>query len=100
MSSDGDENEVDLSPEEQIEIIEWSAMAAAMVTLMWSAPEVETPDEISDKLEGFLEAITIMIAEMPEKLQDIGAMRAQYQIDRQLEQEEIVEEFIRELDEL
>lgn len=88
------------TPEEIQEIIDWAVRAAALVILMETSPEANNVDESLDKLEGFKDAVKIMVDSQPELLISVASDVAQDSLERIQEEDEAVEEFREQLKEL
>lgn len=91
---------VHIDHESSQEIIDWAVSAAAMVILMDNAPAHSNTDEAMERLEGYIQAIQIMLENMPDVLVGPAAAIAQDSVDSAIEDEQTVEQFRQELDEL
>jgi hypothetical protein len=99
MSSDSDDfEEYKLDEDEIAEIIEWAVGTSAMVTLMWASPDHTDEESAIQRLDGFLEAIDIMVDNMPEVLHDPAMLRANHAIEVAEETEEQVMDFMEQVE--
>lgn len=99
-----DEEEFDsvvhLNEEQVREIIEWAVSASAMVILMEAEPHHQTVDEAIERLEGHIQANTIMFENMPEVLVDPAAALAESTLANAEEEEAAVAELLDEIKDL
>lgn len=100
MSSDDDEiEEHTLSPEEIAEIVEWAVGTSALAALMFDMEVAHNEQEMKDAISAYETGISLMIYHMPEVLSDPAVIRANQAVDKYMMNEEIVEEFVREIEE-
>lgn len=101
MSDDYDEDDedrtVDLSSDDVAEIIEWAVGTAATILLMQHSPEHTNEEELRDRMKGFLMAVDNMLEELPDCLEEPAVVRANNAYMIAEENEEIVENFVEQL---
>lgn len=91
---------IHLDQEDAQEIINWAVAAAGIVILMDNAPIHETPEEAVEKLQGYIEAVEIMWDKMPDVLAGPAAAIAEEALEEATAEEEAVEEFRKEIENL
>lgn len=91
---------IHLNQDETQEIIDWAVSAAAMVVLMDSAPVHDNVADNLEKLEGYIQAVNILLNNLPDVLRHPAAVIANESIEEALEEEAIVDEFKEELKDL
>ena len=101
MSDGPDEFDIfHLGQEDVQEIIDWAAGAAAMVLLMENAPEHTHTEEAIDRLDGYIQAVSIMVENMPQCLVGPATSIADTAVEAAVFEEEQVEQFREQLKEL
>lgn len=101
MSDDDEKKEnITLEPEEVQAIINWAVSAGAMITILQNAPIHSNTEEALERLEGYVEAIDIIYANMPDCIIEPVHEVASESIDEAERNEEIVNEFRKQIDEL
>lgn len=91
---------VHLSEDEGQEIINWAVAAAGMVLLMDALPDHTNGAEAEERIKKLMDGVDIMLENMPEQLRASGAALANDRLAEAVEEEQQVEEFRKELDEL
>lgn len=91
---------IHLDDEQTQEIIDWAVSTAAMIHLMDNAPEHGNIEEAVERLEGYIEAVEIMIDNMPDVLVGPAVEVAHEAVDNALYEDEQVEAFREELKDL
>lgn len=89
-----------LEPEEAEEIIGWAIRASALITLMEHAPDHKTIDEAYERLEGYIEAISMLYDTIPEAISDMAHEMASDSIEETERQEAEIEKFRKEIEDL
>lgn len=97
--SDEDVPQQILNQEEVQEIIDWAVGAAAMIVLMKNAPEHDDMDEAIERLDGYIQAIDLMVDNMPDTLVEPAYVVASEAIEDAEQEEEMVQQFLEEMDE-
>lgn len=95
-----DFNIIHLDDEQVQAIIDWAVSTAAMVHIMESAPEHQNIQQAMDRLEGYIEAVDIIVENMPDVLIGPAVEVAHEAVENALHEEEQVEQFREELKDL
>lgn len=82
------------------EVIDWAVRASGTVVLIEHSPPHLDAGQGLERLQGILEAVHIMFENMPPHLLEIATQIAIESVDDAIYEEEQVEEFRQELDEL
>lgn len=91
---------IHLGQEDVQEIVNWAVSAAALVTLMDNAPEHTNNEEAYERLEGYIQAIRLIMDNMPDVLIRPAEIVAMEAIDGAVEEQAIVDDFMEELKDL
>ena len=91
---------IHLGHEEVQEIVNWAVSAAALVTLMDNAPVHTNEKEAMERLDGYIQAIRLIMDNMPDVLIRPAEIVAMEAIDEAEKEQAIVEDFLEELEEL
>lgn len=87
---------VHISHDDSQGIINWAVQASALVVMMHNMPL--EPDVPQNDVDALLEAVDIMISNMPDGLRNHAALLATEIVDAAVQEEELVEEFQKELE--
>lgn len=79
-------------------VIDWAMSAGAMVMLMHNSPKHDNKSEAVERLDGFLNAIQIMMDNMPEVMETPCTLIATESLSFADREERAVEELRAELD--
>lgn len=90
----------ELEPDDVQEIIDWAVSASAMVVLMHHAPEHSNEEEAKERLDGYIQAIQIMIDNMPDALVEPAHVVAGAAVEDAEKEQELVDQFLEEMKEL
>lgn len=91
---------VHLSEDDAQQIIDWAVATGAMLHLAQNSPRHANVQEAIERLEDILEAIDMGIDTMPEALVVPSRILAKESIRETLEEEQQVDEFRRQLEDL
>lgn len=91
---------IHLNQDDAQEVINWAVSTAAMIVLMENAPEHSNDEEGIQRLEGYIEAVNLMINNMPDILVGPANIIAAESVEEAIEEEEQVEQFREELKDL
>lgn len=91
---------IHLGQDDVQQIVDWAVSAAALVTLMDSAPEHSNDEEALERLEGYIQAIHLILDNMPDVLIRPAEIVAMEAINEAEEEQAIVDDFMEELKDL
>lgn len=89
----------DLRPEDGEAILQWAITASAAVVLMQHHPEHDNSREAFEMLNHFKATIESMYNDIPDALLDNAYVLAENTIDNVNREEDMIDDFVKELDE-
>lgn len=89
-----------LEPAEVQEIIDWAVSASALVVLMTHSPEHTNEAETAERLDGFLQALQIMVDNLPASLVEPAHVVAAEAVNDAEHEQELVDQFLDEMKDL
>lgn len=101
MSDEVDPFDIDyLNEEETQEVVNWALPSAAMIVFMDSQPDADNLEDALEQIQGWRQAVDIMMRNLPVCLMDPAINLAQESYDEAVYEEEIVEGFLQQIEEL
>lgn len=100
MPEEEPEEEFHLEPDEVEEIVNWAINTATTLTLMHHHPGHDNAEEGLERLSGYIEAIAMLYDGMPASIIEVSHDVASDIIEEAEANEDIVQEFKKELDNL